>query len=184
MALVKGVKIVKRVLILLLIIAVIFFIFKLVIAGPAIKPIASNAIQLRFEGDQLKKAKIISSTDSLIKKTNNKDVIEQWEKITSCLNEGCEDYQYFNFLIILITDYREEIPNSNLLMNILAVQRYWGTEEVIKFSKAMSFADEEIEKMQNREIKKKWEQAVACNNDCPDKNTLFLKLIQLIINSF
>ena len=181
MATVKGVKVVKKVLILAVIIIAAFLLYKLLTAGPAVKPTANNIIKLRSAANPLDKAKIVSSTDNFIKKMNNKEVSEQWDKLISCINEGCSDNKYFDFLIVLFTQYKSKLPREDLLMNLLAVQRYWDSDEVVTFSKAMSYVDEEIGKTHSQSLEKKWQAIVDCNNQCPEKNSLFLEMIQLII---
>ena len=181
MATIKGVRIAKRILILAVIVLVVVLVYKFLTAGPAVKPVANDIIKLRSATNPLDKAKIISSTDNLIKKMNNKEVTAQWDVITECINKGCSDNKYFDFLIILFTQYKDKIAQSDLLMNILAVQRYWRTDEVVTFSKAMSYVDEEIGKSRSSTLKNKWKEVIECNNQCAKNNDLFLQLIQLVI---
>jgi len=182
MAVIKGAKIAKRILIIAVILIVGILLYKLITAGPAIQPTANNIIKLRSATNPLDKAKIVSSTDNFIEKIGNDKLSEQWSKIINCVNEGCHDTKYFDFLIVLFTQYKDKIPQSDLLMNLLAVQRYWGTDEVVTFSKSMTFVDEEIEKSHSQSLEKKWAEIIECNNQCADKNSLFLSLIQLIIS--
>lgn len=182
MATVKGVKIAKRLIVLTVLVIIIFFAYKFITAAPAVKPIASNIVQLKSQTNPLDKAKIVSSTDNLVRDLSNQEVQEQWDLITKCINTGCTDKRYFDFLIILTTQYQDEIANSELLLNILAVQRYWGTDDVIMFSKAMSHVDEQIEQTQSRTLKKKWEEIISCNNECPESSDLFLGLIHALVN--
>ncbi len=181
MAAVKGVKTVKRVLILIVIIIIAIVVYKLITAGPAIKPVADNVIRLRSVSDPLEKAKLVSETDSLVADMEKKEVSERWQQITNCLNQGCNDKQYFDFLIVLFTKYQSEMAKSNFLLNILAVQRYWDAADVITFSKAMSYVDEEIEAMQRNDLKKTWTRIVECNNECAENNSLFLELIRQVL---
>jgi hypothetical protein len=181
MAEVKAMKLAKKIFIISIILLVGILLYKIVSSEPAIKPLANNIISLKFTENPLEKAKIVSSTDNLIKRIENKEISKQWEGITKCITESCPDKRYFDFLIVLFTQYKKEIPRSDLILNILAIERYWGTEEVITFSKAMTYTDEEIEKLQSRTIKKKWEEVLLCNNICQNKSDLFLDLIKNII---
>ncbi len=178
----KGVKTVKRILIIAVVLVLIIVVYKLLTAGPAIKPITNNIIKLRLANNPLDKAKIISSTDNLVNKINNDDVKSQWSEIIDCVNKGCSDKKYFDFLIVLFNQYGDKLARSDLLLNLLAVERYWGTDEVITFSKAMSFVDDEISRSHSKSMKDKWDELVKCNNQCEKENDLFFELIQLIVN--
>jgi len=182
MAIIKGAKIAKRVITLLIILAVIIVGYKFLTNEPGIKPITENIIKLRITENPLDKAKIISSTDNMITKLESDEVKERWNQLTKCLNKECSDTQYFNFLIILFSQYPEKLAKTDLLLKILAIQRYWGTEEVVEFSKAMSYVDEEIQKMPSNTVKKKWQNVIDCNNLCDKKNDYFLELIQSVLN--
>ena len=148
-----------------------------------IKPMILNAIELRQTTEPLKKANMISELDDLVSQADNAHVTEQWEALVECLATGCHDGLYSEFILAIALEYQDKLPHSALIINIISTNRYWGSESVIEFSRAMTLVDEDIQKLDSRKIEKKWDEIVECNGVCAEKNDLVFDLVGLIMQA-
>lgn len=130
--------------------------------------------------NSVEKAKDITKIDEIVTDIDNTEVTDAWLSMLDCLKETCVPDDYFNFIMIVINEKGHEIKYSNLLTNILITQRYWGTENIVEFSKALTAANTDIEALHNKAISSKWEEVVECNGVCPEKNDLFFQTIGLL----
>ena len=102
--------------------------------------------------------------------------------MTQCLGTSCPDEAYMDFVLVTVTVYEKELPESPLLINLIAVAKYWGDQEhILDFSKALSMANDQIDSLKNKNAHKAWEEIVQCNNTCNEKNDLFFELISAIV---
>jgi len=130
--------------------------------------------------NSVEKAKDITKIDEIVTDTDNTEITDAWLSMLDCLKEKCVPDDYFNFIMIVINEKGHEIKYSNLLTNILITQRYWGTENIVEFSKALTAATKDIEALHNKEVSAKWQEIIECNGECPEKNDLFFQTIGLL----
>ncbi|MBD3303869.1 hypothetical protein GF343_01890 [Candidatus Woesearchaeota archaeon] len=130
--------------------------------------------------NSVEKAKDITKIDEIVTDIDNPEITEAWLSMLDCLKETCVPDDYFNFIMIVINEKGHEIKYSNLLTNILITQRYWGTENIVEFSKALTAANQDIDALHNKAASSKWNEVVECNGVCPEKNDLFFQTIGLL----
>jgi hypothetical protein len=130
--------------------------------------------------NSVEKAKDITKIDEIVTDIDNTEITDAWLSILDCLKESCVPDDYFNFIMIVINEKGHEIKYSNLLTNILITQRYWGTENIVEFSRALTAANTDIEALHNKAISSKWQEVIECNGVCPEKNDLFFQTIGLL----
>ena len=154
----------------------------LIASDAPVKPIIYKSIELRNASDAVKKAKLITDLDDLVAQTKDEAVMEQWSRMTECLGTACPDEAYLDLVLITVAQFEEEIPESPLLINTIAVSKYWNDgEHLLEFSKALSFATDQVEQTKNKSVRKLWDQIVACNGACPAKNDLFFEFIKAVV---
>lgn len=164
------------------VIGAIFLIAKIVGGNAPIKPIIQYSIELRNTNDTVKKSELISKLDELIQQAENDDLTEQWQRMTGCLGTSCPDEAYFDLVLVVVSVYEADIPHSATIINLIATNKYWGDpEQIVEFSKAMTLADDQIRDLKNRSSEKTWQEIVACNAVCPERNDLFFELIGNIL---
>ena len=66
------------------------------------------------------------------------------------------------------------------MINVIAAHRYWKSDEVIEFSKAVSIADDQIVSLKDKKAQKAWSEILACT-DCSNRNDLFFVLLGEIV---
>ncbi len=165
----------------------ILFIAVVVIAGifgsdAPIKPILTSVIEARAETDPVQRSKLISNLDDYVKQSENPVLTEQWNKVLGCLGTRCPDEAFSDTIFVVAKEYQNEFPKSDLIMNIIAINRFWNDpERVLEFSKATTTVDKAISEIGNRRILNTWKEIVDCNGKCPEYNDLFFKLIDEII---
>ncbi len=154
-----------------------------VLGGEApIKPLIYKTSELRKATDPVEKANLITAIDDLVVQAENDEVTAQWDRMMGCLATACPDEAYLDMVLVTVAAFEEDIPESALLINIIATAKYWGdSEHLLDFSKALSIANEQIDTLDDRKAQKIWEQIVECNNVCPEKNDLYFDLIGAIV---
>jgi len=134
----------------------------------------------QHKDNSVEKAKDITKIDEIVTDLDNTQITDAWLSMLDCLKEQCVPDDYFNFIMIVINEKSNDLTYSNLLTNILITQRYWGTENIVDFSKALTAANTDIDTLHNKAVSDKWDDIVACNGVCAEKNDLFFQLIQTL----
>lgn len=184
MAVAKGVgKFIAVIGIVLIVIIGVIIVSQVAGGEPPVKSIVLKSIELRGNQDSVRRAQIISSLDTLIAEAEDPNLDEQWARMTECLANSCPDDAYFDIIFVTINDHQTDIKNADLLLNLLVVNRYWGTEDVVEFSKSLSEVDSQITELDNRKAKSSWEDVVKCNNECAEKDDYYFELIRTIAES-
>lgn len=147
-----------------------------------LEPVILNTISLRNVEDNVQRAQLISAIDEQVSDVENAALSEQWAKVTRCLGSGCPDSAFFDTIFVATSEYPSSIPNSDLIMNVLFVNRYWGDEErIVEFSKSMTAIDSALPELDNRKAERAWSKVVECNNECEEKNDLYFEMIHSLI---
>jgi len=141
--------------------------------------LVSKAIDLRNAKTPIERANLITSIDDEVANLGNGDVREQWDRMLSCLSDVCPDEAFLDLVLVTTAAYETEIPNSATIINAIATVKYWGQpEHMLDFSRAMSAANDQIDELDSRGVKKLWDQILACENTCAEKNDLYFALIR------
>ncbi len=165
----------------ILILAAVVIVLSVLTKEPPVKPILTKSIELRNASDPVRKARLITDLDSLIAKSKNENLISQWGRMTECLSTRCPDEAYFDVVLITLAEYPEDVSQSELLINVIAVNKYWGdSEHLLEFSKSLSSATDLVGELKSKNARKIWDQIVACNGVCAQKNDLFFELIKTV----
>ncbi|MBI4146428.1 hypothetical protein HY489_03765 [Candidatus Woesearchaeota archaeon] len=148
-----------------------------------VKPIILKSIELRSADDSLTKANLISDLDDMVAQADNQDIKDQWDRMMGCLATNCPDEAYLDMVLVTVAAYENELPESALLINIIAAGKYWNDpEHLLDFSRALSIANDQVDELESKQARKQWQAIIDCNGTCQEKNTLFFELIQTIIS--
>lgn len=165
----------------IIILVAVFAIASMLGSNAPVKPIIAKTIQLKQATEPVEKAKLITDLDDLITQTENKELKDQWDRMMGCLSTSCPDEAFLDMVLVTVANYEQELPESALLINIIATAKYWGNQEhLLEFSKALSMANDQVDELQNKNARKQWQQIVECNGTCPEKNDLFFNIIETI----
>jgi len=147
-----------------------------------IKPLIYKNIDLRNAKDPVERADLITTIDDLVVQANSEEVREQWDRMLDCLKTACPDEAFLDMSLVVISVFEEDIPESSLLINVIATAKYWdNTDNLLQFSKALSLANAQVEEIESRKAEKMWDEIVECNNTCAEKNDLYFDLIRIIV---
>lgn len=139
--------------------------------------IVLNVIALRKGPPELvKKSVLITTTNRLVEGLNNKRIQNEWNGLAECMSKGCSDIDYYNFIVTVITQKR--VQNSDLIYNLILTNKYWGTNEIIEFSQALTKVDDGVDTLGSREVQKDWSEILECDGKCPEKDDLFFQMIK------
>jgi len=171
-------RIVPVLIVLLLLLAVAGLSARFLLGDPG-PQIILKIIELRQEDSTLSKADFIATVDDLVQRVNNKEVDLEWSSLTSCLSTSCTNADYFN--LVQTVAYEERIANYPLIINLVLTYKYWGGEEVVKFSKALTDVDRKMDELNVRVVRDSWKKIVECDGVCPNKAQLYFDLIKEIV---
>ncbi len=179
---VKWARVLTYIIIILVIIALAMFV-KQVLSGPSATNLMIDTIELYSNNDTIERAELISAIDTNVKKLESESIITQWDTLTGCIGaNSCSQDNYFDLLLLVAVEQADSIPNSDIIVNIITVNRYWGNpDKIIEFSKALSKADEQIELVEEKTIKNKWQEVVYCDGKCPEYHPLFFDFVRLLL---
>ena len=142
-----------------------------------------DAVNIRAVGNNsLMKARIIDDMDKNIGRVSENDILDRWDEITGCLNTGCSDDALFDFILSIVIARQEKVPNAKFIADVIVAGRFWGSTEVLKFSKAVTAANEAVAATNAKNIDKKWDEVVACDGKCAEKNNLIFDEIKLVLD--
>lgn len=140
-----------------------------------------NVIELRnLKDDSIGVAKLVSTTDRLVSGTGD-ELKMYWSRLTECLSAGCDDDIFFDVIVASALEGTDDVPHAKLVMDIVVTNRFWNSEEVVEFSKALAAADEGITGLRSKLLDKQWEAIITCDGTCAEKNNLFFDLIRIVV---
>lgn len=169
---------------LLVIVALVFFVKQVFFSSPSATELMLNTIALRSTNDTVQRANLISDMDDMVRGLENDGITAQWGTLSNCIaTNGCTQDDYFDFLMIVAIERQDDVPNAALIANVIMMNRYWGNaEKIIEFSKALSEANDQVEALQLKSVKNKWQEAVYCDGKCPTYHALFFDFIKLLLS--
>lgn len=145
-------------------------------------PLILDAVAIRQVGNNsLEKARVIDDMDKNIAQVKDDSVLAKWDVLTNCLNEGCPDDDLFDFILSVVIAKPEKVLHSKLIADVIVAGRFWGSGEVLQFSKSVTSANDAIAVLKVKEIDKKWDQIVVCDGQCSEKYDLIFEEVKLII---
>lgn len=157
--------------------------YSLFSSGPPYSAIILKGIELRnVKNDSVSKAKLVSSLDTLVALSNGEEIKTDWNRIVECLSGSCSDDQYFDLIVSSAIEGQKDVMHSRLIADLVTAGRFWGSQDVVEFSKALASADEQLNSMRSKLLDKQWNAIVACDGKCLEKNDLFFDLIRVVVS--
>ena len=145
------------------------------------QPLIVNVAELRNSaGDPVKNAKLVAHIGDLAADSTEL-VQDQWSYMTECLPTGCVDDEYFNMILIISQEYKDELQYADLISNSIIAHRFWGSEDVVEFSRALSEANDGYSLIKSKQVRNKWNEIVECKGECAHMNDLFFEIILLLL---
>jgi len=164
------------------VLGIIIFIASMLGSSAPIRPLIYKSIELQAATNPVEKADLITTIDDLVMQTNNEDIKDQWDRMLPCLGTVCPDEAYLDLSLVTIAAFEKEVPESTVLINIIATGKYWNDpDRILEFSKALTLANEQVEDLDNRKAERIWDQIVECNGECSEKNSLYFELVKAIV---
>lgn len=166
----------------LVIIALVVGAVQIIRGPPPAKDLILNTIALQSAADQVAQAKLITDMDKMAKRLDNPAITTQWVSLTACAaQKACTDDDYFNLVYAAAAELPEHVPNAQLVLDLVAANRYWGSERIVEFSKALASANDQVAALQVSAVSTQWDNVVACAGTCPEYHQNFYELIRLIV---
>lgn len=168
------------IIVILLVLVVVIRSFK---PGPSPVQVMLDVMALRTTNDTVMRAQLIASLDEDVKRLDSDAVRAQWSVMTGCIAaNACSQDDFFDFLLVVAVENRDDVPNADLIVNAVIVNRYWGDQnKIIEFSRALSDANEQVDAVHLRTVKSKWDEVVKCNGRCKEYHELFFDFVKLLL---
>ncbi len=168
---------------LLVLAALVLFVKQVFFASPSPGELILNTIALRNTNDTVQRAGLIADMDGMVQALENDGIAAQWGTLSNCVaTDACTQDDYFDFIMMVAVEQKDDVPNAGLIANVITVNRYWGNaERIIEFSKALSQANDQVEELQLKTVRNKWQEAVYCDGKCPGYHAIFFDFIKLLL---
>lgn len=151
--------------------------------GPAPGDILLSTIILHSTNESVARAELITAIDTAVKGTSNDAISAQWNTLTQCIaDNSCTQDDYFDLVLIIAIEKKDDVPHAGLISNAITVNRYWGNQErILEFSKALSDANAQVDLLASKPVTNKWREIVACDGKCPEFHNLFFEFLRLVL---
>ncbi|MEK6964136.1 MAG: hypothetical protein AABX70_06935 [Nanoarchaeota archaeon] len=134
--------------------------------------------------DILKQVELVNIINQDIRQIGSDNIQEQWETTALCLAKTCLDKDFMQLILtVAIEGDRDGYVVGNLIMNILTANKYWGSDNTIRFSEALDKANKQITSLNKPAISEGWKKFVACDGKCSEKNSLTFSVIRQTVSS-
>ncbi len=142
-----------------------------------------DAMELRATNDTVARAELITEMDKSVKLLESDGISAQWASLSACIAaNSCNQDDYFDFLLMIAVEKPKEVPHSALVINAITANRYWGnSEKIIEFSNALSEANRQVEELDLRTVRNKWQEIIQCDGKCAGFHNLFFEFIRLLL---
>ncbi len=142
-----------------------------------------DAMELRATNDTVARAELITKMDKSVNLLESAGISAQWASLSACVAaNSCNQDDYFDFLLMVAVERPKEVPRADLIVNAITANRYWGnSEKIIEFSNALSEANRQVEELNLRTIRNKWQEIIQCDGKCANFHDLFFELIRLLL---
>lgn len=169
---------------LLVIFAIIFSLVGVFTPGPSPADLMQDTMTLRTTNNTVQRSELITQMDRTVQALESQAINAQWVSLSSCIaSNACTQDDYFDFLLMVAVERKDEVPNAGLIINAITVNRYWGSpEKIIEFSKAVSEANDQVERLGLQTVENKWREIVQCDGKCPEYHELFFEFIRLLLS--
>ena len=134
--------------------------------------------------DIIKQAELVTVIDKDIHRINSENIQERWEATALCLSKTCADADFMQLIrTVAIEGDRQSYTVGSLITNILTANKYWNTDNTIRFSEAVDSANKQIQLLSQQKVSETWKQLVTCNGKCREQNALTFQLVREIVES-
>jgi hypothetical protein len=164
-------------------IALVFGVYQIVKEKASPPQMMIDAMELRATNETVTKAELVTALDDSVKLLKSDAISAQWASLSTCIaGNSCNQDDYFDFLLMVAVEKKKEVPHADLIVNAITANRYWGnSEKIIDFSNALSEANRQVDELDLRTIKNKWQEIVQCDGKCANFHYLFFELIRLLL---
>jgi hypothetical protein len=168
----------------LFLIALVYGVYQMVKEKPSPTQLMMDAITLRTTNDTVGRAEIITEMDRQVKMIKSDGISAQWASLSACIAaNSCNQDDYFDFLLMISIEKQKEVPHADIIVNAVTSNRYWGnSEKIIDFSNALSAANTQVDDLDLRTIRNKWQEIIQCDGKCPQFHELFFDFIRLLLS--
>ncbi|GEM_PF-6218211 len=120
-------------------------------------------------------ATLVTDIDSVIKRSQNSALSQSWETLTLCLSSTCSDVSFLEFIRVLSS---EGGKNGQLILDFITADKYWNTENTIRFSEAVTNVNTEVELLNKTNLVSAWKNIVDCAGTCVSKTSIMFGFLE------
>lgn len=124
-------------------------------------------------------ASSVRDLDLYIKNLGRDEVTVPWQRLLSCVYDGCTGKDFVNLIDALVVTDLDDLRNK-AIHSLIETYNYWDGRNIVLFSKSLPQTNELIVSGFNTDIIAKWNEVIKCNGKCNDFNALVYQLIGMI----
>jgi len=135
----------------------------------------------KSQRDKVRAATLITDIEKLVAKSRIDAFSERWETLTLCLADfDCKADKFFDMIAtVSLEGAKHGFENGKLIVELLTADKYWGTDNVVEFSKAVKYVNDAVQEKSDK-IKQAWQEIVVCDGKCKERTMLNLEMIELL----
>lgn len=165
-------------------IALVYGVYQIMKEKPSPSQLMIDAMTLRTTNDTVGRADLITEMDRQITLVKSAGISAQWASLSACIAaNSCNQDDYFDFLLMVAVEKPKEVPHAEIIVNAVTSNRYWGnSEKILDFSKALSDANQQVDDLDMRTVRNKWQEVIQCDGKCAQFHNLFFDFIRLLLS--
>ncbi len=143
-----------------------------------ILPVVLQLRKFHVSGDLVSGAQKVTQLETLVRSSGNEALNSAWGALALCVARRCDDAGFLAFIRVLAhEDARSQKAPGAFIVNLLQAREYWGSDNTVKFSEAVTAVDAEVQR-RGGALLNQWKSIVACAGKCSDADARYFGLLE------
>ncbi len=133
------------------------------------------------KNDTVKTSLLVTKIQDLVAAQKSSVLGERWDAVALCLARECANAEFLRFVTAVATEAdRLGSASGSLILNLLAVNQYWQTDNTVRFSEAVTSVDRSVSQSNQTQLSSSWNAIVDCAGKCPNKESLLFSFFDAL----
>ncbi len=151
--------------------------------GPVVQQTKSGILSLVLDLHQayqkkntIDQASLVTQVDTIVKNVQSSALRQAWETLALCLAGQCAETNFLEFVRVLASEKTQ--ANGQLILDFLAADTYWNTENTIRFSEAVTNVNAAVQGTNSPGLVSAWKKTVDCAGNCSAKTSIMFSFLE------
>lgn len=133
------------------------------------------------KNDTVKTSLLVTKIQDLVAAQKSSVLGERWDAVALCLAKMCSDAEFLRFVTAVATEAEGKGSASGaLILNLLAVNQYWQTDNTVRFSEAVTSVDRSVSQLNQTQLSSSWSVIVGCAGKCHERESLLFSFFDAL----